>query len=198
MIVTVNADGRADEANTILRRHGAYDMHTSGPATATTTTAGAASATGTATTTRAAMTAGTAATHHTEGQQRIQVKEEELHAHKHPVEAGEVRVRKEVHTEHKTVEVPVRKAEVVIERHAPTGRGAGAWDIGPGEEIRVPVMEERVTVEKTPVVKEEVSVGKRVVHETERVAGEVRKEEVHVERKGDVDVRGSGKGTTKP
>jgi hypothetical protein len=40
-------------------------------------------------------------------------------------------------------------------------------------------------------------VGKRVVRDTERVAGDVRKEEVKVERKGDVEVRtgGTGKGT---
>jgi len=53
-------------------------------------------------------------------------------------------------------------------------------------------MEEQVTVEKRPVVKEEVTVGKRVVQDTKRVGGEVRKEEVRVEREGGVDVRGSG------
>jgi len=197
-IVTVKGDDRVDEATTILRRHGAYDMHTASSGTDTTTAARTtAGATG-ATTSGAAMTSGTAATGHVEGAQRIQVKEEELHAHKQPVETGEVRVRKEVHTEHKTVDVPVRKEEIVVERHAATGREAATSDIQPGEEIRVPVMEEQVSVEKTPVVKEEVTVGKRVVHDTERVAGEVRKEEVHIDRKGDVDVRGSGKDATKP
>jgi stress response protein YsnF len=39
------------------------------------------------------------------------------------------------------------------------------------------------------VVKEEVTVGKRVVQGTERVGGEVHREEVRVEREGDVDVR---------
>ena len=62
-------------------------------------------------------------------------------------------------------------------------------DIGPGEEIRIPVREEQIFVEKRPVVKEEVTVGKRVVQDTERVGGEVRKEEVRVEREGDVDIR---------
>ena len=120
---------------------------------------------------------------------RIQVREEELQAHKQLVEAGEVRVRKEVVTEHRTIEVPVQREEVVIERHAPTGE-PGASDLRPGEEIRVPVRKEQVTVEKRPVVKEEVTVGKRAVQGTERVGGEVRREEVRVEREGDVDVRG--------
>jgi uncharacterized protein (TIGR02271 family) len=120
---------------------------------------------------------------------RIEVREEELQAHKQLVEAGEVRVRKEVVTEHRTLEVPVQREEVVIERQAPTGEPA-ASDIRPGEEIRIPVRKEQVSVEKRPVVKEEVTVGKRVVQGTEQVGGEVRREEVRVEREGDVDVRG--------
>jgi uncharacterized protein (TIGR02271 family) len=117
---------------------------------------------------------------------RIEVREEELQAHKQLVEAGEVRVRKEVVTEHRTIEVPVQREEVVIERHAPTGVLV--------EEIRIPVSEEQVTVEKWPVVKEEVTVGKRVVQGTERVGSEVRKEVVRVEREGGVDIHGDGTG----
>jgi uncharacterized protein (TIGR02271 family) len=187
-IVTVKAEGRADEATMILRRHGAYDMQTAGTAEMPREARAA----------EPTAAAGTATARHAEGGQRIQVKEEELHAHKQPVAAGEVRVHKEVRTEHQTVDVPVRKEEVVIERHGVTGQPAATTDFRPGEEIRVPVMEEQVTVEKTPVVKEEVTVGKRVVQDTERVAGDVRKEEVRVERQGDVDVRDSGPGTARP
>ena len=117
---------------------------------------------------------------------RIQVREEELQAHKQRVETGAVRVRKEVVTEHRTIEVPVQREEIVIERQAPTGE--------PIEEIRIPVSEEQVTVEKRLVVKEEVTVGKRVVEGTERVGGEVRKEVIRVEREGDVDIHGNGTG----
>jgi len=112
----------------------------------------------------------------------IRLHEEELHARKRLVETGEVRVRKEVVTEQRTIEVPVQREEIVIERHAPNGAHASATDIGPGEEIRIALREERVTVEKRPVVKEEVSVGKRVIQGLERVGGEVRKEEMRVER----------------
>jgi len=118
----------------------------------------------------------------------IHLREEELHAHKRLVETGEVRVRKDVVTEHRTIEVPVQREEFVIERHAPNGAHASASDIKPGEEIRFLLREERVTVEKRPVVKEEVTVGKRVLQGTERVGGDVRKEEVRVERvKREVD-----------
>jgi len=117
----------------------------------------------------------------------MKVHEEHLHATKTPVQTGEVQVRKEVHTEHQTMNVPVTREEVVIERRPASGH-ASTSDLKPGEEIRIPVKEEKVHVTKEAVVKEEVSVGKRTVTETEQVGGTVRKEEVKVERKGDVDV----------
>src|SRR5512135_3356197 len=48
-----------------------------------------------------------------------------------------------------TIQVPVQREEMVIERQTPTGELV--------EEIRIPVSEEQVTVEKRPVVKEEVT-----------------------------------------
>ncbi len=174
-IVTVKADGRADEATAILRRHGAYDMSTRGASARTGTARDAA---------------------HCDSD-KIQVKEERLHAEKQPVEAGAVNVRKEVHTETKSMEVPVRHEEVVVERK-PVHKKAGeacSTDIREGEEIRIPVAEEQVNVSKDAVVTEEVKVGKRVVEDTEQVAGRVRKEEVKVEEVGDVDVKTRGKGT---
>jgi uncharacterized protein (TIGR02271 family) len=114
------------------------------------------------------------------------------------VETGEVRVRKEVVTEHRTIEVPVRREEVVIERPAPTGEPDSTPDLGPREVIRIPVRVELIIVEKRPMVKEEVTVGKRVVRDLEQVGDEVRKERVRVERDGAVDipVRGTGEGST--
>jgi len=177
-IVTVHADGRSAEATTILRRHGAYDMSTRGSAVSS-SAAGRTAASATARTTTAS------------GGDTIQVKEERLHAEKRPVETGQVTVRKEVHTETKHIDVPVEREEVVIERTPVHGKVA-AGTIAEGEEVRIPVREEQVTVSKDAVVKEEVKVGKRVVQDTEHVTGDVRKEEVKVEQTGDVDVRTGG------
>jgi len=189
-IVTVHADGMADEATAILRRHGAYDMSTrAGSAGTSTTSAQATRAASASTHTAHAATAGASDT--------IQVKEERLRAETTPVETGEVRVRKEVHTETRNIEVPVQHEEVVIERTPVHGRAATdvrAGDIREGEEIRIPVREEQVHVSKEAVVTEEVKVGKRVVQDTEHVTGQVRKEEVKVEQTGDVDVRTRGTG----
>jgi uncharacterized protein (TIGR02271 family) len=191
-IVTVTADGRVDEAMAIMRRHGAYDMSTRGSAAGTSPSAVRTS--GTSTHESNAHAAGREA-------DTFQVKEERLRADKRPVETGAVTVRKEVHTETKTLEVPVQREEVVIERTPVHGRaateGAAVGDIREGQQIRIPVREEQVSVGKETVVVEEVNVGKRTVQDTERVSGQVRKEEVKVEKTGDVDVtnRGPRKGT---
>jgi len=194
-IVTVTADGRSSEAASILRQYGAYDMSTRGATTGTGTGAAAtgssaACATGTTSTAHTAGTSGTASRTAREGD-TIQVKEERLNVQKRPVETGEVSVRKEVHTERKTIEVPVQREEVVIERRPAHGQAASGT-VGETEEIRVPIREEQVDVTKEAVVTEEVKVGKRVVQDTKTVAGDVCKEEVKVERQTDTNVRDRG------
>jgi len=202
IIVTVKSDTRLDEARAVLSRFGGYDMHTRGTARTSTTSSAATLGTAHTAATTSSTTAGTArtatgtratATPMAEtGQQKVQLREEELHVQKQPVQTGEVHVRKEVHTEHRTLDVPVMKEEVVIERRPVTGHQVSGQGIREGEEIRIPVREEQVHVVKEPVVKEEITVGKREIHETEHVAGEVRKEEVHVEKTGKADVKQKG------
>jgi len=186
-IVTVTANGRATEATAILRRHGAYDMSSRG-STAAARSSGAS--------VHAASAQGAA-----RESDAIQVKEERLRAEKRPVQAGEVTVRKEVHTENKTLEVPVQREQVVIERTPVHGRAAtesfAAGNMREGEQIRIPVREEQVNVSKDAVVTEEVKVGKQTVQDTERVSGQVRKEELKVEQSGHVDVKTRGPGAGK-
>jgi len=120
----------------------------------------------------------------------VQLREEELLAQKRDVEAGAVNVRTDVVSEQRTLEVPVTREEVYVERRPVEGREVSDRPIGEGETIRVPVYEEEVTAEKRPVVREEITVGKQAVEETERVSGTVRREEARVERTGDVEVQG--------
>jgi uncharacterized protein (TIGR02271 family) len=123
-----------------------------------------------------------------EGAERLQLREEQLEVEKEPVQAGEVRLRKEVVTEQRNIEVPVTREEVVIERHPATGRERAEGAIGEGEEVRIPLMEEEVRVEKAPVVREEVSVHKRQVQDTEQVSETVRREEARIESQGNARV----------
>jgi uncharacterized protein (TIGR02271 family) len=186
-LVTVQAGTRAPEAWGILQQFGASRRSTD---TATPSTASSAASGGTHYT--ATSSAAHTGTSHTAGtSQTVRLHEEHLKAEKTPVQTGEVRVHKEVHTTQQTIQVPVTREEVVVERRPVSGSASttSASDIKPGQEIRIPVREERVHVTKETVPTEEVSVGKRQVTENQEVSGTVRKEEVRVEREGDVEVR---------
>lgn len=118
---------------------------------------------------------------------KIQLREEQLRVNKTRVSGGEVGIHKEVTTERKTIEVPVEKEEVVITRRSTPGT---ARDNAPikDQEIRIPVSEERVNVSKDTVVTGEVEVSKRKVTETQTVSEDLKKENVRVDKTGNVRV----------
>ena len=128
----------------------------------------------------------------------LRLREEELRARKTPVETGRVQVGKEVVEEQKSFEVPVSREEVMVERHAVERRPADEpiRDTA-SQTIDVPVREERLEVEKRPVVYEEVGVGKRATEETQQVSETVRREELRMDKEGDIDVQGEP-GTSRP
>jgi len=192
-IVTVKTMDRQDEARRILGRHSGFDME-SRPDRASgmrSTTAAPMMTKGTSKS-QAAMNdpachTGQARTGRTTdvGNENIELREEQLHAEKGVKKTGEVRVHKDVVTEHKSIDVPVTREEVVIERRPAHGKAASG-KIASEQDIRIPIKEEEVRVTKTPVVKEEVSVGKRKVTDTKRVEADVRHEELRVDETGDV------------
>lgn len=118
---------------------------------------------------------------------RLQTHEERLQARPVERQAGEIEVRKDVVEEVQTIEVPVRREEVHIERRPVTGAdtmasSATSDTIGAdAETIRVPVMEEQVEVQKVVRPVEEVEISKRAVEETQQVSDTVRREELRVE-----------------
>jgi uncharacterized protein (TIGR02271 family) len=111
---------------------------------------------------------------------RVQRAEEELRVGTRKREAGEMRVRKRVHTDRERIRVPKRREEVSVERVQVEGREAAEAEIGE-DEFLVPVTEEEVVVEKRPVVKEEIRVRKDVVEDEETVERDVRKEVVDID-----------------
>ncbi len=114
--------------------------------------------------------------------ERVQLFGEVLRVHKERINRGEVRLRKDVITENQTIEVPVMREELVLERVAVSGNTpAPSANIGRGQEIRVPLSEEKVRLEKEPVLREEINVGKREVQDVARVSGDVRREELRVD-----------------
>ncbi|MDU0479206.1 PRC and DUF2382 domain-containing protein [Staphylococcus chromogenes] len=110
--------------------------------------------------------------------------EERLNVDKERVESGEARLRKYVVHDTETVEVPVTREEVRVERTPidDEARQGGLKDAGLGEaEASVTLHEERVTVNKETVPVEEVSLEKDRVRETERVTEDVAKERIDVD-----------------
>ena len=116
----------------------------------------------------------------------VRLHEERLQVDKQRVQAGEVRLGKDVVSEEQSIDVPVTREEVVVERRpASQSATSDVGQIGDGEEISIPVMREEVGVSKRTVATEDVGVSKRQVEETQTVGGTVRKERARIE--GDVD-----------
>jgi uncharacterized protein (TIGR02271 family) len=133
-----------------------------------------------------------AAPHEAEGREerRMTRSAEELQFRKREKPAGEVRVKKHVETEHVTQPVTREREDVRVERRPVSGRAAEDAKIGE-DEIRVPIVEEEIVVEKRPVVKEELAIAKERITETTDIEADVRRERVDVERsRSEEDIRG--------
>ncbi len=121
--------------------------------------------------------------------QRLELREEELLVRKQSVQSGEVALRTDVVSEQRTLDVPVTREEVTIERHRVDRQPTDQPIAASGETISVPVRQEQVTLDKQAVVYEEIEVGKRAVQETKQVSDTVRREKAVVDKEGQVDVR---------
>lgn len=127
-----------------------------------------------------------------EGDVRIPITEETAEIRKEAHEAGSVTIRKRAEVETQHISEPVTHTRVVAEtREVPAGTAyanEGTTTLREGETLRVPIVEEELSVTKTPRVTREV-----VLHteqETEQVDRDVqlRHEEVEVDTEGDVDL----------
>jgi len=110
--------------------------------------------------------------------------EEDLEAQKVSREAGEITVGKRVVEDTKTIEVPVRREEIEIERRPVTADasvGVGADDAFSDERISVPLMEEQVEVRRVARPVEEVEITKTATEDTRRVDETVRREEFDID-----------------
>ena len=111
--------------------------------------------------------------------------EEQLRVGTETREAGRARLRKHVVTEHQQVTVPVSHEEVTLEREPITDANRGDAYDGPAiseEEHEVTLHAERPVVDTEAVAVERVRLGKETVTDQETVGGEVRKEEIELDR----------------
>lgn len=120
----------------------------------------------------------------------MRLREEQLDISKTRQTAGEVNLRKEVVEEQQTINVPVNREEVVIEKKVMHDEDPVSGPIGEDETIRIPLTEERVEVNKRPVVTGEVEVHKREVQDTEQVRDTLKREEARLDRSGNPRIQG--------
>ena len=119
-----------------------------------------------------------------EGRTRLRRYEEDVQVDKVGRQAGEVTVSKRVVEDTKTVEVPVRREEVHVERHPVTDdSGQVGNDAFTEQQISVTVMEEDVEVRKVARPVEEIELTKTAVEDTRTVDTTVRREEFDVDDK---------------
>lgn len=114
----------------------------------------------------------------------VPLAEEELEATKTEREVGRVRLRKDVQTEQKSVNVPVAREQVVVER-VPASGDAGV-ELRE-DEVSIPVREEEVEIRKRPVVREEVRLRKERTEQQRQFTEPVRREVANVTKEGSVE-----------
>lgn len=187
-IVSVQANGREQEAADILRRFGAYDYDSrdtaAPPAVDTTAPPDAYTATAQPEVYGRSQQADIG-----DERRSMPIREEVLDVEKQRVRQGEVRLHKEVVTEEQRLDVPVTHEEVYIQHRPVAERRVSDVPIGEDEVIRIPVTGEEVNVTKTPVVTGEVVVGKQAVEERRQITDTVRREEPRLETEGQPRVR---------
>lgn len=113
----------------------------------------------------------------------VTARNEQLNVGTEVHETGRVRLRKHSYTDTETVEVPVTREEIVVEREPIDPNSAEARRETGDEEVEVTTREEVPVVNKTATA-EKVTVDKTQVQDTERVAGTVQHEDIEVDEDG--------------
>jgi len=168
---------------------GSYGTETTGYADTTGTTGTTDTTTGYD---RGVETTGTTGT--TAGDNAVRLSEERLEVGKESVTTGRARLRKYVTTETETVDVPVQKEKLVVERTPVSGTTAAGPITDTGEQVEeITLREERAVVDKETVATEEVRFGKEAVTETQQVTEQVRKEHADIDLDGAADDVSTGR-----
>jgi uncharacterized protein (TIGR02271 family) len=113
----------------------------------------------------------------------LELLSESLQIDKEKIVDGELSIRKEVITELQTIQVPVAREELVVERLSADGRHTTEVFAG-RRQLRIPISKERVVVKKENVVSEVAKISRRQIRETKRVSGNVRHEELRISGEG--------------
>lgn len=118
----------------------------------------------------------------------VSLSEERLNVGKREVEAGGVRLRKVIKSETVNQPVELKREEIEIERVPASGRGDSDFR---EEDIYIPLRREVAETTKETQQREEIRLKKKTETDREQVSGDVRREDVEIDREGDSDSRRS-------
>ena len=90
----------------------------------------------------------------------------------------QARITKKPVTETKTVEVPLTREEISIERQPASGQTEAQSPIQSEQEIKIPLKREEAKVSKKPYVKEEAVIKKKAFTDTKEITEDVTSEEL--------------------
>jgi uncharacterized protein (TIGR02271 family) len=113
----------------------------------------------------------------TNEEEHIPLTEERLDVSKESQE-NQATITKKPVTETKTVEVPLTREEVSIERRPPSGQTEAQNPIQSEQEIKIPLKREKSKVSKKPYVKEEAVIKKKKVTDKKKITEDVTSEEL--------------------
>ena len=113
---------------------------------------------------------------------KFKLREEKLDITKDRVKTADVYVRKEIITDEKTITVPVKREELVVEKKT----------IGNNQDsqtVRIPLSEEHIEVIKHPKLLNNVIISKKEYEQTDAVEETLKKERLTIDSKGDGKTR---------
>ena len=113
----------------------------------------------------------------TNEEEHIPLTEERLDVSKKSQENKATITKKPV-TETKTVEVPLTREEISIERRTASGQTKAQSPIQSEQDIKIPLKREEAQVSKKPYVKEEAVIKKKAFTDTKEVTEDVTSEEL--------------------
>jgi uncharacterized protein (TIGR02271 family) len=113
----------------------------------------------------------------------IPVIAEEVAIGKREVEVGRVRITKTVREEEQTIDEPVMREDVTVERRTVNQYVDEPQSVRhEGDTMIVPLVEEVLVIEKRLLLREELHITKRKLEERHAETVTLRREEAHVER----------------
>lgn len=116
----------------------------------------------------------------------IPLSEERLNVGKREVESGGIRLRKVIKSETVNQPVELKREEIEIERVPASGQGRSDFK---EEDIYIPLRREIAETTKDTRLREEIRLKSRTETDREQVSGEVRREDVEIDREDDPDAR---------